>query len=210
MIKRLPTADAQALTRSELKRKHLEAKCKYKTLWESHFEADRYKIEFDKSCWRQQLRNIQANNGGALPPAAIRKCYAEFKCEFGCPPPRMSLDEFFELKPVPRPKLPASANTGKYLTFAETFGTPTPYSVPDLKEASTVELAPSGAMLQGNVRTSQLARASEVTWKWSVFSLLLVFRASLADPVHLSSAGRDVISHPVHGLGTRVVRGTAI
>ena len=58
--------------------------------------------------------------------------------------------------------------------------------------------------------SSQLARASEVTWKWSVISLLLVFRASLADPVHLSSTGRDVITHPVHGLGTRVVRDTAI
>ena len=32
--------------------------------------------------------------------------------------------------------------------------------------------------------SSQLARASEVTWKWSVFLLLLVFRESLADPVH--------------------------
>ena len=153
VIKRLLAAEAQAPTRSELKRKYLEANCKSKTLWESHFEADRCKIEFDKSCWRQQLRNIQANNGGALPPAAVRKCYAEFKCEFGCPPPRMSPEEFLELKPVPRPKLPAGANTGKYLTFAETFGTSAPYSAPDLKEGSTVELAPSGTMLQGNVRT---------------------------------------------------------
>ena len=67
-----------------------------------------------------------------------------------------------------------------------------------------------GAIEAPHEASSQLARASEVTWKWSVISLLLVFRASLADPVHLSSTGRDVISHPVHGLGTRVVWGTAI
>ena len=67
-----------------------------------------------------------------------------------------------------------------------------------------------GAIEAPHEASSQLARASEVTWKWSVFSLLLVFRASLADPVHLSSTGRDVISHLVHGLGARVVRGTAI
>ena len=45
------------------------------------------------------------------------------------------------------------------------------------------------ALLLGSIEapheaSSQLARASEVTWKWPVFSLLLVFRASLADPVH--------------------------
>ena len=41
-----------------------------------------------------------------------------------------------------------------------------------------------GAIEAPHEASSQLARASEVTWKWSVFSLLLVFRASLADPVH--------------------------
>ena len=45
------------------------------------------------------------------------------------------------------------------------------------------------ALLLGSIEApikaySQLARASEVTWKWLVFSLLLVFRESLADPVH--------------------------
>ena len=41
-----------------------------------------------------------------------------------------------------------------------------------------------GAIEAPREASSQLARASEVTWKWSVFSLLLVFRASLAaDPV---------------------------
>ena len=53
---------------------------------------------------------------------------------------------------------------------------------------------------------SQLARASEVSWKWSVFSLLLVFLASLADPVHLSSTGRDVTAHPDHVLRAHVIR----
>ena len=154
VIKRLLAADAQTLTRSELKRKHLDANCRFKTCWETHFEADRYKIEFDKSCWRQQLFNIQANNGGSLPPAAVAKCYREFKCEFGCPPPRMPPDEFLKLKPVPRPRLPDGANTGKYLSFEETFGTSTPYSVPDLKEGSVVELAPSGTLQQGNVRAT--------------------------------------------------------
>ena len=32
--------------------------------------------------------------------------------------------------------------------------------------------------------SSQIARASEVTWKWSVFSLLLVFRVHLTGPVY--------------------------
>ena len=57
---------------------------------------------------------------------------------------------------------------------------------------------------------SQPSRASEVTYKWSVMSLLRVFPVGLADPVHLSSTSRDVTPHPVHVLGTRVVRGTAI
>ena len=39
-----------------------------------------------------------------------------------------------------------------------------------------------GAIEAPHEASSQLARASEVTWKWSVISLLLVFRASLADP----------------------------
>ena len=67
-----------------------------------------------------------------------------------------------------------------------------------------------GAIEEPHEASSQLARASEVTWKWSVFSLIRVFRASLADPVRLSSTGRDVIAHLAHGLGARVVRGTAI
>ena len=67
-----------------------------------------------------------------------------------------------------------------------------------------------GAIEAPHEASSQLARASEVTWKWSVFSLLLMLRVRLADPVHLGSTGRDVISHPVHGLGSRVVWGTAI
>ena len=41
-----------------------------------------------------------------------------------------------------------------------------------------------GAIEAHHEASSQLARASEVTWKWSVISLLLVFRVRLADPVH--------------------------
>ena len=41
-----------------------------------------------------------------------------------------------------------------------------------------------GAIEAHHEASSQLARASEVTWKWSVFLLLLVLRASFADPVH--------------------------
>ena len=40
-----------------------------------------------------------------------------------------------------------------------------------------------GAIESPHEASSQLARASEVTWKWSVISLLLVFRVRLADPV---------------------------
>ena len=67
-----------------------------------------------------------------------------------------------------------------------------------------------GAIEAPHEASSQLARASEVTWKWSVISLLRVLHVRLADPMHLSSTGRDVIPHSVHSLGTRVVRGTAI
>ena len=67
-----------------------------------------------------------------------------------------------------------------------------------------------GAIEAPHEASSQLERASEVTWKWSVVSFPLVFRASLADPVRLSlsSTGRDAIPHSAHGLGARVVRGT--
>ena len=41
-----------------------------------------------------------------------------------------------------------------------------------------------GAIASPHEASSQLARASEVMWKWSVFSLLQLFRVRLADPVH--------------------------
>ena len=68
------------------------------------------------------------------------------------------------------------------------------------------------ALLLGSIERpheacSQPSRASEVTYKWSVMSLLQV---RLADPVHLSSTSRDVITHPVHVLGTSVVQGTGM
>ena len=72
------------------------------------------------------------------------------------------------------------------------------------------------ALLLGSIEapheaSSQLARASEVTWKWSViFKLLQVFHADVESPCMLNILLRSVIPHSVHGLGTRVVRGTAI
>ena len=71
------------------------------------------------------------------------------------------------------------------------------------------------ALLLGSIEApheacSQPSRAYEVTYKWSVMSLLRVFPMRLADPVHLSSTSRDVILHPAHVLGTSVTRSTAI
>ena len=71
------------------------------------------------------------------------------------------------------------------------------------------------ALLLGSIEApheacSQPSRAYEVTYKWSVMSLLRDIYMRLADPVHLSSTGRDGTAHPVHGLGTRVTRSNAI
>ena len=55
-----------------------------------------------------------------------------------------------------------------------------------------------GAIEAPHEVSSQLARASEVTWKWSVFSLLLVFRASLAVPARLSSTEFYGILNPTN------------
>ena len=60
-----------------------------------------------------------------------------------------------------------------------------------------------GAIEAPHEASSQLARASEVTWKWSVFSLLLVFRASLTVPVQLSSTEFSSILNPTSSLRMR-------
>jgi hypothetical protein len=86
-VRELLADDASSIARTELKRKHLECVCKYKRYWESHFTADRYKVEFDKDCWRGQLSVLRAQNGGALPPEKVASLYSTFKCEFGCEPP---------------------------------------------------------------------------------------------------------------------------
>ena len=54
-----------------------------------------------------------------------------------------------------------------------------------------------GAIEAPHEASSQLARASEVTWKWSVISLLRVLNILL----------QSVTSHDAHALGTRVIQG---
>ena len=65
---------------------------------ESHVTADRYKIEIDKSCWRQQLINLKARHGGTLPDDEVKKLYTEFSCPFGCFPPVMKPEEFLNMQ----------------------------------------------------------------------------------------------------------------
>ena len=55
-----------------------------------------------------------------------------------------------------------------------------------------------GATEAHHEASSQLARASEVTWKWSVISLLQVFRADAESPCMLNTLLRSVITHSVH------------
>ena len=58
-----------------------------------------------------------------------------------------------------------------------------------------------GAIIEAPHEASlQLARASEVTWKWSVFSLLLVFRHRLAVPARLSPTEFYNTLDPGHSL----------
>ena len=67
-----------------------------------------------------------------------------------------------------------------------------------------------GAIEAPHEASSQLARASEVTWKWSVISLLLVFREASPTPCMLNILLQSVTSHEAHALGTRVIRGTGL
>jgi hypothetical protein len=144
---------ASEITRTELKRKHLEAECKFKRLWCTHFTADRYKIEYDKSCWRSQLSVLRAQNGGRLPPDKVAELYASFKCEFGCPPPRMPASVFLDMACVPRPMQPPGV-AGKYLSFEESYRKNTPYCAPCLDNDSAKEIAPPGTTLGENVRST--------------------------------------------------------
>ena len=152
-VRELLADDASSIARTELKRKHLESDCKYKRYWSTHFTADRYKVEFDKACWRGQLNVLRAQNGGALPPEKVASLYSTFKCEFGCEPPRMPPNEFLDMQPVPRPKEPSGVS-GKYLPFDESYGKDTPYCAPPLDNDSAVEVAPTGTTVGDNVRSS--------------------------------------------------------
>ena len=152
-VRSLLPDDASDISRTELKRKHLESNCKFKTFWATHMLADRYKIEFDKSCWRKQLTLLRVQNGGALPPEKVSELYASFKCEFGCPPPRMPADKFLDMEPVPRPMQPPGVD-GKYLPFSDCYGKPTPFCAPPLDNSSAAEIAPSGTTVGDNVRST--------------------------------------------------------
>ena len=61
-----------------------------------------------------------------MPPENISELHAPFKCEFGCPPPRMPADKFLDMEPVPRPMQPPGVD-GKYLPFSDCYGKPTPF-----------------------------------------------------------------------------------
>ena len=152
-VRQLLAADASDITRTDLKRKHLNADCKFKRFWETHFIVDRYKVEYDKSCWRGQLSVLKAQNGGTLPQDKVEELYSSFECEFGCPRPRMPADKFLAMSPVPRPLLPPGV-TGKYLSFDESFGKDTPYCAPALGNDSAKELAPAGTTVGDNLRSS--------------------------------------------------------
>ena len=169
--------DASDITRTDLKRKHLECECKFKRFWATHFTADRYKIEFDKACWRSQLGVLRAQNGGALPPDKVSELFSTYKCEFGCPPPRMSASEFLDMKPVPRPKEPAGVS-GKYLSFEESYGKETPYCAPPLDHDAATELAPSGTTVGDNVRAT--IKCSVCPHKRAVYTKAKISRMRIA------------------------------
>ena len=67
-----------------------------------------------------------------------------------------------------------------------------------------------GAIEAPHEASSQLARASEVTWKWSVSHFSSCFAQASPTPRVLNILLQSVLSHSVHALGARVFRGTAI
>ena len=88
-----------------------------------------------------------------MPPEKVSEVYESFKCEFGCPPPRMPADKFLDMEPVPRPMEPPGV-TGKYASFSESYGKPTPFCAPALDNDAAVEIAPSGTTVGENVRST--------------------------------------------------------
>ena len=147
-IKQFLSPTEQTLKRGDIKRRHL-ASSKLKKFIDTHTDCDPYKIEIDKKCWRNRFIALRAECGGELPGDKVAEVLASFKCEFGCPPPVGSIEEFVDMHPVPRPKMVAG---GKYDTFEATYGTPTPISIPPLNGNSKEELAPSGVLEKKNVQ----------------------------------------------------------
>ena len=147
-IKQFLSPEEQQLKRGDIKRKHL-ASTKLKKFCDTHCDLDAYKIEIDKKCWRNRFIALRAECCGELPIDRVNEVLVCFKCEFGCPPPTMPIEEFVDMHPVPRPKMMIG---GKYDTFEATYGTLTPVNLPVLNGNSKEELAPVGVLDKKNVQ----------------------------------------------------------
>lgn len=112
-----------------------------------------------KGCWHAKLRALKAENDGELPDDKVAELYANYKCKFGCPPPRTPASVFVDMFEVPRPKM---TGAGKYDSFEATYGTPTPLDLPPLKPGATKEIAPPGIFekdkVQGTIPCVSCAR----------------------------------------------------
>jgi len=125
------------LRRREVKRADLQAGRAAK-FFETHVNVDPYKIEIRKACWYGQLQKLSRAHEGELPPVHVAQLYATFKCEFGCAPPVVPPEEFLAMGgEVP---LPQRNDGGKYNSFEDCIGKPTPLQLPELK-ATSKELA---------------------------------------------------------------------
>lgn len=149
----------QTMVRGDLKRKHLKSPLLHEFM-EGHCILDPYKLEVYKGCWHSQLCSLKAANHGQLPQDKVNSLYANFKCKFGCPPPKTPASVFVGMYEVPRPKkMPGVA---KYDTFEETYGKPTPVDLPPLKPGATHAIAPPGVIekekAQGMIKCTSCQR----------------------------------------------------
>ncbi|KAL1514963.1 hypothetical protein AB1Y20_004039 [Prymnesium parvum] len=130
-----------------------------KEFQKTHCILDPYKVEVFKGCWHAKLRALKAENDGELPDDKVAELYANYKCKFGCPPPRTPASVFVDMFEVPRPKM---TGAGKYDSFEATYGTPTPLDLPPLKPGATKEIAPPGVFekdkVQGTIPCVSCAR----------------------------------------------------
>lgn len=127
---------------------------------ETHCILDPYKIEVYKGCWHSQLCSLKAANFGELPEDKVEDLYSTFSCKFGCPPPITPANIFVNMHEVPRPK--KAPGVAKYESFDDTYGTPTPINLPELKPGATRELAPPGVLdkekIQGTIMCTYCKR----------------------------------------------------